>query len=300
MKNFLIVLLGPTGVGKTAVSIDIATHFNCEILSADSRQFYREMIIGTAVPDESQLKAIPHHFIRFLSVEDNYSSNLFERDVLKLLPGLFTSNNIIIMSGGSGMYIDAVCDGIDDIPDADPGLRQKLIDKYNQEGIEALRISLKLQDPEYYVKVDLKNYKRIIRALEVCESAGRPYSSFLKKEKRIREFEIIKIGLERSRSELYKRIDDRVDGMIEAGLQEEANNLYNYRYLNALKSVGYREFFDVVDGKTTREKAIELIKRNSRRYAKRQITWWAKDSDIRWFHPDNVPEIISYINTRTT
>lgn len=300
MKNFLIVLLGPTGVGKTAVSIDIATHFNCEILSADSRQFYREMIIGTAVPDESQLKAIPHHFIRFLSVEDNYSSNLFERDVLKLLPGLFTSNNIIIMSGGSGMYIDAVCDGIDDIPDADPGLRQKLIDKYNQEGIEALRISLKLQDPEYYVKVDLKNYKRIIRALEVCESAGRPYSSFLKKEKRIREFEIIKIGLERSRSELYKRIDDRVDGMIEAGLQEEANNLYNYRYLNALKSVGYREFFDVVDGKTTREKAIELIKRNSRRYAKRQITWWAKDIDIRWFHPDNVPEIISYINTRTT
>lgn len=300
MKNFLIVLLGPTGVGKTAVSIDIATHFNCEIISADSRQFYREMIIGTAVPDESQLKAIPHHFIRFLSVEDNYSSNLFERDVLKLLPGLFTSNNIIIMSGGSGMYIDAVCDGIDDIPDADPGLRQKLIDKYNQEGIEALRISLKLQDPEYYVKVDLKNYKRIIRALEVCESAGRPYSSFLKKEKRIREFEIIKIGLERSRSELYKRIDDRVDGMIEAGLQEEANNLYNYRDLNALKSVGYREFFDVVDGKTTREKAIELIKRNSRRYAKRQITWWAKDSDIRWFHPDNVPEIISYINTRTT
>lgn len=300
MKNFLIVLLGPTGVGKTAVSIDIATHFNCEIISADSRQFYREMIIGTAVPDESQLKAIPHHFIRFLSVEDNYSSNLFERDVLKLLPGLFTSNNIIIMSGGSGMYIDAVCDGIDDIPDADPGLRQKLIDKYNQEGIEALRISLKLQDPEYYVKVDLKNYKRIIRALEVCESAGRPYSSFLKKEKRIRDFEIIKIGLERSRSELYKRINDRVDGMIEAGLQEEANNLYNYRGLNALKSVGYREFFDVVDGKTSREKAIELIKRNSRRYAKRQITWWAKDSDIRWFHPDNVPEIISYINTRTT
>ncbi len=300
MKNFLIVLLGPTGVGKTAVSIDIATHFNCEIISADSRQFYREMIIGTAVPDESQLKAIPHHFIRFLSVEDNYSSNLFERDVLKLLPGLFTSNNIIIMSGGSGMYIDAVCDGIDDIPDADPGLRQKLVDKYNQEGIEALRISLKLQDPEYYVKVDLKNYKRIIRALEVCESAGRPYSSFLKKEKRIRDFEIIKIGLERSRSELYKRINDRVDGMIEAGLQEEANNLYNYRGLNALKSVGYREFFDVVDGKTSREKAIELIKRNSRRYAKRQITWWAKDSDIRWFHPDNVPEIISYINTRTT
>jgi tRNA dimethylallyltransferase len=300
MKNFLIVLLGPTGVGKTAVSIEIALRYNCEIISADSRQFYREMSIGTAVPDESQLKAIPHHFIRFLSVKDNYSSNLFERDVLKLLPALFSSNNIVIMSGGSGMYIDAVCEGIDDIPDADPGLRQKLIDKYNNEGIEALRISLRLLDPEYYAKVDLKNYKRIIRALEVCESAGRPYSSFLKSEKRIRDFEIIKIGLERPRSELYKRIDDRVDGMIEAGLEDEANLLYNYRNLNALKSVGYREFFDVVDGKITREKAIELIKRNSRRYAKRQITWWARDEEIKWFHPDQLQEITGYIKAKTS
>lgn len=300
MKNFLIVLLGPTGVGKTAVSIDIAAHFNSEIISADSRQFFREMNIGTAVPDESQLKAITHHFIRFLSVEENYSSNLFERDVLKLLPSLFSVNNIVIMSGGSGMYIDAVCDGIDDIPDADPALRNKLIEKYKQEGIEALRLSLKLLDPEYYAKVDLKNYKRIIRALEVCESAGRPYSSFLKKEKRIRDFNIVKIGLERPRSELYKRIDDRVDAMIEAGLEEEANLLYENRHLNALKSVGYREFFDVTDGIITREKAIELIKRNSRRYAKRQITWWAKDNDIRWFHPDHIQEITDYIKAKTS
>lgn len=300
MKNFLIVLLGPTGVGKTAVSIDIAAHFNSEIISADSRQFFREMNIGTAVPDESQLKAITHHFIRFLSVEENYSSNLFERDVLKLLPSLFSVNNIVIMSGGSGMYIDAVCDGIDDIPDADPALRNKLIEKYKQEGIEALRLSLKLLDPEYYAKVDLKNYKRIIRALEVCESAGRPYSSFLKKEKRIRDFIIVKIGLERPRSELYKRIDDRVDAMIEAGLEEEANLLYENRHLNALKSVGYREFFDVTDGIITREKAIELIKRNSRRYAKRQITWWAKDNDIRWFHPDHIQEITDYIKAKTS
>jgi tRNA dimethylallyltransferase len=300
MKNFLIVLLGPTGVGKTAVSIDIAAHFNSEIISADSRQFFREMNIGTAVPDESQLKAITHHFIRFLSVEENYSSNLFERDVLKLLPSLFSVNNIVIMSGGSGMYIDAVCDGIDDIPDADPALRNILIEKYKQEGIEALRLSLKLLDPEYYAKVDLKNYKRIIRALEVCESAGRPYSSFLKKEKRIRDFNIVKIGLERPRSELYKRIDDRVDAMIEAGLEEEANLLYENRHLNALKSVGYREFFDVTDGIITREKAIELIKRNSRRYAKRQITWWAKDNDIRWFHPDHIQEITDYIKAKTS
>lgn len=299
MKNFLIVLLGPTGVGKTVVSIDLARHFNSEIISADSRQFYKEMKIGTAVPDEAQLEAITHHFIRFLSVEENYSSNLFERDVLKLLPDLFNKNNIVIMAGGSGMYIDAVCDGIDDIPDADPSLRDKLIAKYNDEGIEALRLSLKLLDPEYYARVDLKNHKRIIRALEVCETAGRPYSSFLKKEKRNRDFNILKIGVERPRSELYKRIDERVDMMISAGLEEEAGILYNYRERNALKSVGYREFFDVIDGKITREKAIELIKRNSRRYAKRQITWWAKDSDIKWFHADRVQEIISYINNIT-
>jgi tRNA dimethylallyltransferase len=299
MKNFLIVLLGPTGVGKTAVSISLAANFNCEIISADSRQFFREMKIGTAVPDDFQLKAIPHHFIRFLSVEDNYSSNLFERDVLKLLPGLFSKNNLVLMSGGSGMYINAVCEGIDDIPDADPSLRNKLIAKYHNEGIEGLRLSLKVLDPDYYSKVDLKNYKRIIRALEVCETTSKPFSSFLKKEKRQRDFDIIKIGLERPRSELYKRIDVRVDEMIEAGLEKEAYRLYNYRMLNALKSVGYREFFDVIDGKITREKAIELVKRNSRRYAKRQITWWAKDEDIKWFHPDQLQEILNYINAAT-
>ncbi len=295
MKNFLIVLLGPTGVGKTSVSIDLARHFNCEIISADSRQFYREMKIGTAVPDEDQLKTITHHFIRFLSVSENYSSNLFEKDVLELLPQLFCKNNLTIMAGGSGMYIDAVCDGIDEIPDADPSLRETLIAKYNEEGIEALRMSLRLLDPEYYAKVDLKNRNRIIRALEVCETAGRPYSSFLKKERRIRDFNVVKIGLERPRSELYKRIDERVDEMIASGLEEEAGLLYNYSNLNALKSVGYREFFGVIEGKITREKAIELIKRNSRRYAKRQITWWAKDIDIKWFHPDQIQELIDYI-----
>jgi tRNA dimethylallyltransferase len=197
------------------------------------------------------------------------------------------------------MYINAVCEGIDDIPDADPSLRNKLIAKYHNEGIEGLRLSLKVLDPDYYSKVDLKNYKRIIRALEVCETTSKPFSSFLKKEKRQRDFDIIKIGLERPRSELYKRIDVRVDEMIEAGLEKEAYRLYNYRMLNALKSVGYREFFDVIDGKITREKAIELVKRNSRRYAKRQITWWAKDEDIKWFHPDQLQEILNYINAAT-
>jgi len=294
MKNFLIVLLGPTGVGKTDVSINLATHFHCEIISSDSRQFYKEMTIGTAVPDKVQLEKVKHHFIRFISVQDYYSSSLFERDVLYLLPQLFEKNKVTIMSGGSGMYIDAVCSGIDDIPDIDPAVREKFQKRYSEEGIGELRMALKLLDPEHYANVDLKNYKRILRALEICESTGRPYSSFLKKQKRIREFSIIKIGLMRPRDELYTRINKRVDEMIETGLEEEVNSLYNFRNLNALKCVGYREFFDVIDGKITRDKAIELIKRNSRRYAKRQLTWWAKDKDIRWFQPERMEEIINY------
>jgi tRNA dimethylallyltransferase len=288
-------LLGPTGVGKTDVSIDIARHFNCEIISADSRQFFREMCIGTAVPSVVQLEAIKHHFISFLSVKDYYSSSLFERDVIGLLPQLFSNNNIVLMSGGSGMYIDAVCEGIDDIPDVDPSVREKYIDKYKTEGIEGLRAALKLLDPEHYAKVDLKNYKRIIRALEICETAGRPYSSFLKKQKRERDFGIIKIGLERSREDLYQRINSRVDHMIESGLEAEAKLLFGFRDLNALNSVGYREFFDFFDGKISRENAIDLIKRNSRRYAKRQLTWWGKDKEIKWFHPEQISDIITYI-----
>jgi tRNA dimethylallyltransferase len=295
MKNFLIVLLGPTGVGKTDISIDIASHFKCEIISADSRQFFREMIIGTAVPTDTQLETIKHHFIRFLSIKDYYSSSLFERDVLELLPQLFSKNNLTLMSGGSGMYIDAVCNGIDDIPDVDPLVREKYIARYREEGITGLIETLKLLDPEHYAKVDLKNYKRIIRALEICETAGRPYSSFLKKQKRERDFGIIKIGLERSRDDLYRRINSRVDYMISIGLEEEAKRLYDFRNLNALNSVGYKEFFDLFDGKISREKAIELIKRNSRRYSKRQMTWWGKDKEIRWFQPGHVGEIINYI-----
>jgi tRNA dimethylallyltransferase len=292
----MIVLLGPTGVGKTDISIDLARHFNCEIISADSRQFFREMSIGTAVPSEEQLNSIPHHFIKFISIKDYYSSSMFERDVLNLLPELFARKNIAIMSGGSGMYIDAVCDGIDDIPDVDPLIRGKYIQKYKEEGIEGLRVALKLLDPEHYSKVDLKNYKRILRALEICETVGRPYSSFLKKQKRIRNFQVIKIGLQRPREELYQRINSRVDQMVGMGLENEAKELYAMKQLNALNSVGYREYFDFFDGKITREKAIELIKRNSRRYAKRQLTWWGKDKEIKWFHPDNVQDVIKYIS----
>ena len=295
MKNILIVLLGPTGVGKTDISIDLATRFSCEIISADSRQFFREMRIGTAVPTDIQLNTVNHHFLQFLSVKDYYSSSLFEKDVLALLPKLFLKNNIALMTGGSGMYIDAVCYGIDDIPDVDPFVREKYISKYKEEGIESLRAALKLLDPEHYARVDLKNYKRIIRALEICETAGRPYSSFLKKQKRERDFRIILIGLERNREDLYSRINQRVDEMVKSGLEQEALQLYDFRNLNAMNSVGYTEFFDFFDGNITREKTIELIKRNSRRYAKRQMTWWGKNEEIKWFSPEKVDEIVEFI-----
>jgi tRNA dimethylallyltransferase len=295
MQNTLIVLPGPTGVGKTDTAIGIASHFGTEIISCDSRQFYREMNIGTSVPDEYQLKKIKHHFIRFLSVNDYYSSSLFGRDVLKLLPSLFEKNPLVLMTGGSGMYIDAVCDGIDDIPDVDPAIREKYILKYNAEGIESLRVSLKMLDPEHYRKVDLKNHKRIIRALEICETTGRPYSSFLAKEKRSRDFRIIKIGLQRPREELYGIINRRVDSMIDAGLEEEARSLLPVRSLNALNTVGYKELFEYFDGKISRESAIEVIKRDTRRFAKRQMTWWAKDKGITWFHPDRIDDIIKFI-----
>ena len=299
MQNTLLVILGPTGVGKTDLSIDLGLHFHAEIISCDSRQFYREMSVGTSLPTESQLSKIRHHFIQFISVKDYYSSSLFERDVLKLLPELFIPQNIVLMAGGSGMYADAVCEGIDEIPDVDPSIREKYSRKFAEEGVESLRVALKILDPDHYSKVDLKNPKRIIRALEICESTGRPYSSFLTKEKRKRDFRIIKVGLNRPREELYNRINSRVDQMIEQGLEKEARKLLEMRNFNALNTVGYKEFFDHFDGVHSREKAIELIRRNTRRYAKRQLTWWAKDSSIRWFHPDNKDGIIRYIEKAT-
>lgn len=297
MKNYLIVLLGPTGIGKTDLSIELAERAGIEIISADSRQFYREMIIGTAVPEADQLKRVRHHFIRFLSVKEYYSASLYERDVLALLPDLFGKNNIVLMTGGSGMYIDAVCNGIDDIPDVEPTVREKYISLYRESGIEGLRIALRLLDPEHYSKIDLKNHKRIIRALEICETTGKPFSSFLTMQKREREFGIIKIGLTKDRDELYKRINFRVDRMIETGLESEARQLYHLRHLNALNTVGYREFFEYFDGNISHEKTIELIKRNTRRFAKRQLTWWSRDMGITWFHPEEKEAIIGHIDT---
>ncbi len=297
MNNFLIVLLGPTGVGKSDLAVEIADHFGIEIISADSRQFYREMTIGTAVPEPVLLERIIHHFIQFISVTEYYSSSLYERAVLALLPSLFSRKGGALLTGGSGLYIDAVCRGIDDIPDIDPEVRKKYNDKYMAEGIEGLRAALRLTDPQYYARVDLRNHLRIIRALEISESTGRKYSEFLTSRSAERDFRIIMTGLARDRKELYDRINSRVDRMIEKGLEKEARGLLGLRGLNPLKSVGYTELFDFFEGRISRETAIELIKRNSRRYAKRQMTWWNRDPGIAWFHPGNFREIISHIES---
>lgn len=297
MENTLLILLGPTGVGKTDMSIDLGQITGAEIISADSRQFYREMRIGTAVPSDEQLKKVRHHFIQFLSVDQYYSASIYERDVLQLLPELFSKNRIVIMTGGSGMYIDAVCKGIDDIPDVDQAVRDKYNRMYAENGIVELRVALKILDPVHYSKVDLRNHKRIIRALEICESTGKPYSSFLNKEKAKRDFRIRTIGLNRPREELYRRINLRVDTMIGNGLEEEARLLYLKRHLNALNTVGYREFFDYFEGLTTKSKAIDLIKRNTRHYAKRQLTWWSKDESIKWFDAEDKDKIFAHFDS---
>jgi len=298
MQKSLIVLLGPTGIGKTDLSIHIAKHFGAEIISCDSRQFYKGMNIGTAVPSDEQLAEVRHYFIQEISPSAYYSASLFERDVMALLPQLFERSDIAIMVGGSGMYIDAVCQGIDEIPDVDPEVRLRYLQKYRSEGIESIRADLRILDPEHYRKVDLRNYKRILRALEICETTGRPYSSFLNREKPIRNFNIVKAGLELDRDELYDRINLRVDRMIEAGLEDEARDLLPFREYNALNTVGYKEMFEYFNARISYDKTIELIKRNSRRYAKRQITWWARDKGIAWFHPGRYDEIISWVEAK--
>jgi tRNA dimethylallyltransferase len=298
MKNTLIVLPGPTGVGKTEIAIELALRLGCEIISCDSRQFYREMPVGTAAPDKEQLARVRHHFIGFLSVKDYYSISIFERDVLALLPSLFDKSHVAVMTGGSMLYMDAVCRGMDDIPDTDPAVRQKFIEMYRREGIGGLRLALRLLDPDHYAKVDLHNPRRMMRALEISESSGKPYSSFLTAPQRERDFRIIKAGLTRERSDLFHRIDQRVDRMIEAGLEQEAASLLEYRGLNALNTVGYREMFSFFDGLVNREQAIALIKRNTRRYARKQLTWWNRDKEIQWFDAGNSNSIMTWIESQ--
>lgn len=296
-SKYLIVLLGPTGVGKTDLSIRLSKHYNAPILSADSRQFFRELRIGTAAPTSSQLNAAEHHFIGHKSVTERYSCGMFELDALAELEKIYTTRDVALLVGGSMLYINAVCQGIDDFPAPDPDLRRSLEEQLKKEGIESLKAQLKLLDIEHYRKIDLKNTQRVLKAVEVCLQTGKPYSSFLTQPSKQRPFELIKIGLTLPRQELYDRINRRVDKMIDQGLVNEVESLKEHRSRNALKTVGYKEIFEYLEGYTTLDKAIDLIKRNSRRYAKRQLTWWAKDTDIRWFNPSHEQVISEYIDS---
>lgn len=295
MRKTLIVLLGPTGVGKTDLSIRLATHFNTEIVSCDSRQFYKEMRIGTAVPTEQQLNMIPHHFIQNLSIQEYFNSWQFEVDGLNKIHQLMENHEVVLMTGGSMMYIDAICKGIDDIPTIDPTLREELQQLYDTHGLEFIQMMLKKLDPLFYQQVDLNNAKRVLHAVEVCKMAGVPYSSLRTNSIKDRGFDILKIGLNRDKEELYDRINLRVDMMLSEGLEEEARTLYPFKNLNALNTVGYKEFFNYFDNIISHEEAIRLIKRNSRRYAKKQLSWFRRDSDIHWFHPQQEEQVITFI-----
>lgn len=297
MPKTLIVILGPTGVGKTDLSIRIAKHFDTEITSSDSRQVYKEMRIGTAVPEKEQLDAVHHHFIHTHSVHDYFSSWECEKQTIELLSNLFKDKDEVLMVGGSMMYIDAVCNGIDEIPTIDPDLRKEVFERFEKEGIESMRMQLKQLDPVFYNQVDLKNAKRVIHAVEICLMTGKAYSELRTESKKKRDFDIVKIGLNRDRAELYSRINTRVDQMIEEGLIEEAKALFEFRHYNSLNTVGYKELFEHFEGNISLEKAIELIKRNSRRYAKRQLSWFRRDNEISWFHPDQEDEILEHLST---
>lgn len=298
MEKTLIVLLGPTGVGKSDLSIRLARYLHTEIISSDSRQVYRELSIGTAVPSVADQQKVKHHLIHSHSIGDYYSASNFEDDVLGILQQLFKETDTAIMAGGSMLYIDAVCNGMDDLPDADQKLRTQLTADFEEKGIEHLRLQLKRLDPDYYAVVDLKNPKRLLHALEVCLTTGKPYSSFLTKPKKERPFKIIKIGLNIDREKLYERINRRVDQMMKEGLEEEARGVYALRHLNSLNTVGYKELFAFFNGTGSREEAIELIKRNSRRYARRQLTWFRRDREVNWFRPDQEEEIIQFIKNQ--
>ena len=275
--------------------MDLATHFGIPIINADSRQIYRELKIGTARPTEEQMQQIKHYFVGTLGLEDYYSASLFEQQVLELLSQLFQTHDYALMAGGSMMYIDAVCEGIDDIPTIDDETRALMKQRLAEEGLERLCEDLKRLDPEYYEIVDKQNPRRVVHALEICTMTGQTYTSFRRREKRERPFRIIKIGLNRPREELYARINQRVDEMMASGLLDEVKAMYPKRSLNALNTVGYKELFDYLDGRWSLEEAVERIKGNTRRYARKQLTWYKKDEQIRWFHPDEITTIIDYI-----
>ena len=295
MEKTLIVITGPTAVGKTRLCIDIAKHFGIPIINADSRQIYKELKIGTASPTDEERREVQHYFVGTLSLEDYYSASLYEQQVLALLDTLFKTHDYALMAGGSMMYIDAVCNGIDDIPTIDDETRATMKRRLQEEGLESLCKELQRLDPDYYEIVDRQNPKRVVHALEICTMTGKTYTSFRKREKKSRPFRMIKIGLNRERQELYDRINARVDEMMKKGFLEEAKGLIGLKSLNALNTVGYKELFDYLEGRWTLEEAIERIKGNPRRYARKQLTWYKKDEQMKWFHPDQKEDIINYI-----
>lgn len=294
----LIVIVGPTGSGKTDLSIGVAQHYACPIISTDSRQFYRGIPIGTAQPTVEELALVEHHFIASHALEDDFNCGAYEVAALARLEELFQRHDVVVAVGGSGLYIKALTEGMDDLPEVDPELRSSLAARLKAEGLEPLAELLRELDPAFYEVVDRKNPARVLRALEVCLTTGKPYSSLRTGVRQKREFNIVKIGTQMQREVLYDRIDRRVDMMIDLGLEQEAREVYHLRHLNSLQTVGYREMFDYFDGKTTCEKAIELIKRNSRRYAKRQMTWFRRDEEIAWFSPSEREKILQYLDSK--
>ncbi len=299
MNKTLVVLIGPTGVGKTELSLRVAERFNTEIISADSRQMYAPLKIGTAAPTKEQLARVPHHFVGNLALTDYYSAARYETEALLLLDALFEEKEVIVLSGGSMMYIDAVCYGIDDIPTVDTETRDFMMERYESEGLESLCQELRLLDPEYYRIVDLKNPKRVIHALEICHMTGRTYTSYRTQPRKKRPFHILKIGLLRKREELYERINLRVDQMMADGLLDEARSVKAYSHLNSLNTVGYKELFKYLNGEWTLDFAVEKIKQNSRIYSRKQMTWWNRQKDIHWIHPDDKDGLESILLTHT-
>lgn len=297
-KPVLIVLIGPTGVGKTELSLSIAEKYHTSIISSDSRQLYKDLKIGTAAPTPDQLKRVPHYFVGTLELTDYYSAAQFEAEVLKKLEELFKTHPVVVMTGGSMMYVDAVCKGIDDIPTVDKETRELMLRRYENEGLEQLCAELRVLDPEYYLIVDLKNPKRVIHALEICYMTGKTYTSFRTRNTKERPFQIIKIGLTRDREELYQRINQRVDEMMKEGLLEEVKSVYAYKHLNSLNTVGYKEIFNYLDGEWELPFAIEKIKQNSRIYSRKQMTWFKRDPEITWFHPAQTEEIMKFLEER--
>lgn len=291
----LVVIVGPTGSGKTDLSIEVARRLGAPILSTDSRQLYRGIPIGTAQPSTEQLQAVEHHFIASHDLKQNFSCGAYEVEALALLERLFQQYRNVVAVGGSGLYVQALCEGMDDLPKVDEALRERLNERLRTEGIEILAEELRELDPEYHAAVDRRNPARVLRALEVCLQTGLPYSQLRRGIRQKRPFEVVKIGVDMPREELYRRIDLRVERMMEAGLEAEARAVYPLRHLNALQTVGYKELFDFFDGRITRDEAVELIKRNSRRYAKRQLTWFRRDTDIHWFTPDDTEGIFQLL-----